>query len=124
MHMYCFEDDQEAAFDRILEEGTCSDPQATLEGEDCGIVTTLATGSKMAADPKATAWREPEATLVSPVCVAVTELAAGTSGIITVALLEVGRGSTRSRRAGIWRRGLAISSKHDVLRENKTNKKI
>lgn len=79
---------QIAELDGIPEAGTCADPEATLEGEDCGIETTctLAAGSKEGADPKATAWRQQEATLVGPVCVADTELAAETLGIVTVML--------------------------------------
>lgn len=84
-------DDREAELDGIPEAGTCADPEATLEGEDCGIGTTLAAGSKKGADPEATAWREPEAKMVGPVFVADTELAAGTLGIVTVALLEIFR---------------------------------
>lgn len=84
-------DDREAESDGIQEAGTCADPETTLDSEDCGIGTSLAAGSKEGADPKATAWREPESTLVGPLCVADTELAVGTLGIVTVALLEVGR---------------------------------
>lgn len=48
-------DDPEAELDRIAEAGTCEDPEATLEGEDCGIETTLVSWSNKGADPKAIA---------------------------------------------------------------------
>lgn len=38
-------DDPEAELDRIAEPGTCEDPEATLEGEDCGIESTLVSWS-------------------------------------------------------------------------------
>lgn len=41
-------DDREAELDGIPEAGTCADPEATLEGEDCGIETTLAAGQRRA----------------------------------------------------------------------------
>lgn len=86
-------DDREAELNGIPETGTCADPETTLQGEDCGIGTTLAAGSKDGADPKATAYREPDATLVGPVCVADTELAVGTldpkTGVIFPGLADL-----------------------------------
>lgn len=43
-------DDREAELDGIPEAGTCVDPEATLEGEDCGIETTA--GSRRARIPR------------------------------------------------------------------------
>lgn len=48
-------DDPEAELDGIPQAGTCENPEATLEGEDCGIGTTLVALSNNGADPKATA---------------------------------------------------------------------